>query len=79
MTDDLASDLLRGAEAIAAFTGESERQIYDAAHTKRLPIWKAGKGKKAALIASKSTLRAHYRALEAKAIAATQEVLARAS
>ena len=44
MKDDssLSSDLLRGADAIAAFLGASRRQIYHLVNSGHLPVFRMG-------------------------------------
>ncbi len=42
--DDDFADLLRGAQAIAGYTGESYRQAVYKLSTKQIPGWKVGTG-----------------------------------
>jgi hypothetical protein len=56
----LADDLLKGATAIATFTGLSRRQIYHAVDSDRLPVFRIG----AIILARKSTLFAWVREQE---------------
>ena len=60
--DDLASDLMGGVPAIAAFLGFSERQTYHLLEKGKLPAFKFG-GR--IWQARKSTLRRHIANLEA--------------
>jgi excisionase family DNA binding protein len=61
--DDLADDLLRGVEAISAFTGLKKRTIYHLAERGRLPVFKMGARQ---WCARKSTLKRHIEILETK-------------
>jgi hypothetical protein len=54
--DSLASDLLRGARAISAFTGEDEKKVYRGLALGYIPAGKEG----AEWVASKRVLREHY-------------------
>jgi excisionase family DNA binding protein len=60
--NDLADDLLRGVDAIAAFTGLKRRTIYHLAENGRLPVFKLDDR---VWCARKSTLRRHIEKLEA--------------
>jgi len=57
--EPLASDLLIGAPAIAAFIGVSKKRLYYYVSKKRLPVGRLGKS----LIASKAKLRRAIRDL----------------
>ena len=62
MSDDaetLASDLLRGADAIGEFLGVSPRRAFDLLDSGSIPAGNEGK----VWVASKSALREHYRRL----------------
>ncbi len=61
--DDLASDLLEGIPAIAAFLGLPVRRTYDLAEKKKLPLFKLGNRK---WQGRKSTLRRHIEGLDAR-------------
>jgi excisionase family DNA binding protein len=65
--NDLATDLLTGAPAIAAFLGFSERKTYHLLEEGRLPAFKIGDKN---WQARKSTLRRHIEGLEANQRAA---------
>lgn len=65
---NLADDLLRGADEIAAFTGTKRRQVYHLAQTSRLPVFKIG----SILCARKSRIIAWIEEQEAKAIEGSQ-------
>ena len=58
--NDLADDLLEGADAIATFMGWNRRRVYYAAERKLIPIFHMGDH----LAARKSTLRRHVENLE---------------
>ena len=58
--DDLADDLLEGADDIAAFMGWNRRRVFYAAERKMIPIFRFG----GRLCARKSTLRRHVEELE---------------
>ncbi len=60
----LASDLLDGVAAIAAFTGWPVRRVYHEAERGRLPLFKLPGGRK--WQGRKSTLRQHIAKLEAR-------------
>jgi hypothetical protein len=64
--DELANDLLEGAEAIADFLGKDVRQIYHLVGRKQLPAFKIG----AVIHARRSTLKHFFAAREAEALAA---------
>ncbi len=59
-SDNLADDLLEGADEIAAFMGWNRRRVFYAAERKLLPIFRVGNR----LSARKSTLRRHVEDLE---------------
>jgi hypothetical protein len=63
-TDDISADTLRGAAAIAAYTGHTERQINHLLEHNRLPAVKIG----GRWILRKSTYRAFIAQLEARAL-----------
>ena len=63
--NDLNTDLLEGAEAIAAFLGMSQRRVFYLAEHRRLPVFKIGNK----LNARKSTLLRHIEQLEREAMA----------
>lgn len=52
MTTPLASDILRGADAIAEFLGSERRKVYHLVETSRLPVFRIG----SIICARKSTL-----------------------
>lgn len=52
--DNLASDVLRGADAIAKFLGLPRRAVYHAASKETLPVFRLGE----TILARKSTLLA---------------------
>lgn len=52
MTDAIANDLLKGADAIADFLGMDRRAVYFAVSKNRLPTFRIGSG----VFARKSTL-----------------------
>lgn len=52
--DNIAGDMLRGAEAIAAFLGLPRRAVYHAASKGNLPVFRLGE----TLLGRKSTLLA---------------------
>lgn len=56
--ENLADDLLEGAEAISAYTGEPVRRVYYLAESKRAPIFKRGRR----LYGRKSQLDKYYSA-----------------
>ncbi len=58
--NDLADDLLEGADAIATFMGWNRRRVYYAAERNLIPIFRVGNR----LSARKSTLRRHIGDLE---------------
>ena len=58
--NDLADDLLEGADEIATFMGWSRRRVFYAAERKLIPIFRIGNR----LSARKSTLRRHVEDLE---------------
>ncbi len=58
--NDLADDLLEGADQIAAFMGWNRRRVFYAAERKLIPIFRVG----SRLSARKSTLRRHVEDLE---------------
>lgn len=60
--EDLATDLLDGVPAIAAFGGWSPRRTYYLAENELIPAFKIGKK----WAARKSTLRQHIAKLEAR-------------
>ena len=62
----IADDLLDGIPAIAEFIGLEERQAYHLATTKRIPVFRLGRK----VCAMKSSLRAHFDALQKQAGAA---------
>ncbi len=64
-TDDIADDTLRGAAAIAAYTGNTERQTNYLLERNKLPAVKLG----GRWIMRKSTYRAYIARLEADALA----------
>jgi excisionase family DNA binding protein len=59
--NDLATDLLDGIPAIAAFLGLPLRRTYELAEKKRLPLFKLG-GRK--WLGRKSTLKRHIEGLD---------------
>ncbi len=61
--DDLATDILDGIPAIAAFLGLPIRRTYDLAEKKKLPLFKLGDRK---WQGRKSTLRRHIEGLDAR-------------
>ena len=60
LNDDLANDLLEGADAIATYMGWNRRRVYYVAERKLFPIFRMGDH----LAARKSTLRRHVESLE---------------
>ena len=62
--NDLADDLLEGAEAIGAFMGWSTRRVFYMAERGKFPIFRV----QARLTARKSTLRRHIEELEQAAV-----------
>ena len=58
--DNLADDLLDGADQIAAFMGWNRRRVFYAAERNLIPIFRVGNR----LAARKSTLRRHIGDLE---------------
>ena len=60
----LAEDMLRGADAIAAYIGESPRRVFYLAERKLIPVFKIGN----LLRARKSALRQHIAEREAEAM-----------
>ncbi len=64
-TDDISADTLRGAAAIAAYTGHTERQINHLLEHNKLPAVKIG----GRWIMRKSTYRNFLARLEADALA----------
>jgi hypothetical protein len=63
----LADELLRGVPAIAEYTGDSPRQIYELLEAGRLPGFKTPGGR--VWHAFKSTIDEHYRRLDEKVAA----------
>jgi hypothetical protein len=61
MNDKIADDVLRGVKAIAREVGLTERQVYYKLEQKHLPAGKDGE----VWIASRQTLREHYRKITA--------------
>jgi hypothetical protein len=62
--ENLASDILEGAESIAAFLGKDPRQVYHMASRGQLPTFKLG----SVLHARRSTLRQFIEEREAGAV-----------
>jgi len=62
-TETLAEELLRGARAIAGYTGLSVPQVYHLSEEHRLPTFKYY----GQITARKSSLRKHFEQLEAEA------------
>ena len=58
--NDLADDLIEGADAIGAYIGWKPRRVYYAAERKLIPIFRLGDR----LCARKSTLKRHVEELE---------------
>ena len=63
MTDNIATDILKGASEIAEFLGFDRRSVYHAAANDNLPHFKMG----STVCARKSTLLAWIEEQEAKA------------
>jgi len=63
VNDNLGSDLLKGATAIADFLGEKPRRVFYLCERGLIPAFKIGQR----WHARKSTLRAHFERLEAGA------------
>jgi hypothetical protein len=63
MNENLKDDLLVGAKAIAEDTGLTQRQVFYAAQTKSLPIFRLG----TKLAARRSSLRKRIAQLECEA------------
>ena len=61
--NDLADDLLEGADEIGDFMDWKPRRVFYVAERKLMPIFRIGKR----LVARKSTLRRHVEGLEQKA------------
>ncbi len=60
MNDNLADDILEGADKIAEFMGWNRRRVFYAADQKLIPTFKIGNH----VCAKKSTLRKHFEDLE---------------
>ncbi len=69
LNDDLANDLLEGADEIAAFMGWNRRRAFYAAERKLIPIFRVGNR----LSARKSSLRRRIEDLEQRATEEAEE------
>jgi hypothetical protein len=69
LNDDLANDLLEGADEIAAFMGWNRRRVFYAAERKLIPIFRVGNR----LSARKSSLRRRIEDLEQRATEEAEE------
>ncbi len=69
LNDDLADDLLEGADEIAAFMGWNRRRVFYAAERKLIPIFRVGNR----LSARKSSLRRRIEDLEQRATEEAEE------
>ncbi len=69
LNDDLADDLLEGADEIAAFMGWNRRRVFYAAERKLIPIFRVGNR----LSARKSSLRRRIEDMEQRATEEAEE------